>query len=40
MTIRSAEKIMSDLGFNYDPYTLDDELSKMFIQTVDNTEAI
>ncbi len=40
MTIKSAERVMDDLGFGYEPYTLDDELSKMFIRTVDNTEAL
>lgn len=33
MTIRSAEKIMDDLQFNYEPYSLSDELSEMLIQT-------
>jgi hypothetical protein len=38
MTIRAAEKIMDDLSFEYEPYALSEELSKMLIQTVDNTE--
>lgn len=40
MTIRAAEKIMDDLNFEYEPYTLSAELSEILIQTVDNTEGL
>lgn len=40
MTIKAAERIMNDLNFDYEPYTLSDELSEMFIHTASKAEAL